>query len=143
MPGQFVKLYVGLSLFVAKSPNLMMSAECTTLTVLALVYVEKYWIVKIFANLMNDTHFAKIFPKNACKYSETTTKDLFTAFSFTKCIQICQEKNTLITFIFWTLYVGKNGRVEFGKLLLIKQIVRNILMNLMTAPLIQFLTDIN
>ena len=63
MPGQFVKLNVGLSLFVAKSPNLMMSAECTTLTVLALVYVEKYWIVKVFANLMNDTHFAKISPK--------------------------------------------------------------------------------
>ena len=77
MPGQFVKLNVGLSLFVAKSPNLMMSAECTTLTILALTYVEKYWIVKFFANLMNDAHFAKIFPKNACKYGETTTKDLF------------------------------------------------------------------
>ena len=57
MPGQFVKLNVGQSLFVAKSPNLMMSAECTTLTVLALVYVEKYWIVKVFANLMNDAQF--------------------------------------------------------------------------------------
>ena len=78
MPGQFVKLNVGLSLFVAKSPNLMMSAECTTLTVLALTYVEKYWIVKFFANLMNDAHFAKVFPKNACKCGETTTKDLFT-----------------------------------------------------------------
>ena len=116
MPGQFVKLNVGLSFFVAKSPNLMMSTECTTLTVLALVYVEKYWIVKIFANSMNDTHFAKIFPKNACKYGETTTKDLFTAFSFTKCMQICQEKNMLITVIFWTLYVGKNGRVEFWQI---------------------------
>ena len=78
MPGQFVKLNVGLSLFVAKSPNLMMSAECTTLTVLALTYVEKYWIVKFFANLMNDAHFTKVFPKNVCKYGETTTKDLFT-----------------------------------------------------------------
>ena len=29
-----------------------------------------------FANLMNDAHFAKIFPKNACKYGEPTTKDL-------------------------------------------------------------------
>ena len=94
----------------------MMCAECTTLTVLALVYVEKYWIVKVFANLMNDTHFAKIFPKNACKYGEITTKDLFTAFSFTKCVPIYREKNTLITVIFWTLYVGKNGRVEFWQI---------------------------
>ena len=73
MPGQFVKLNVGLSLFVAKSPNLMMFAECTTLTVLALTYVEKYWIVKFFANLMNDARFAEVFPRNACKYGETTT----------------------------------------------------------------------
>ena len=69
-------------LFVAKSPNLMMSAKCTFLTVLALTYVEKYWIVKFFTNFMNDAHFAKVFPKvfpkNACKYGETTTKDLFT-----------------------------------------------------------------
>ena len=50
----------------------MMSAECTTLTVLALTYVGKYWIVKIFANLMNDAQFAKIFPANAHRYSETT-----------------------------------------------------------------------
>ena len=71
---------------------------------------------EIFANLMNDTHFAKIFPKNSCKYGETTSKDLFTAFSFTKCIQICQEKNTLMTVIFWTLYVGKNGRVKFWQI---------------------------
>ena len=54
-------------LLVAKSPNLMMSAECTTLTVLALKYMGKYWIVKIFANLMNDAQFAKIFPNNAVK----------------------------------------------------------------------------
>ena len=52
--------------------------ECTTLTVLALTYVEKYWILKFFINSMNDAHFAKVFPKNACKYGETTTKDLFT-----------------------------------------------------------------
>ena len=79
MPGQFVKLNVGLSLFIAKSPNLMMSAKCTTLTVLALTYVEKYWIVKFFANLMNDAHFAKVFPKNACNTVKLlATKDLFT-----------------------------------------------------------------
>ena len=35
---------------------------------------------------------------------------------YTKCIQICQEKNMLITVIFWTLYVGKNGRVEFWQI---------------------------
>ena len=75
---------------------------------------------------MNGAHFAKVFPKNACKYGETTTKDLFTL--------------TLLSVIFWTLYMGKNGRVEFWQ---IAQIVRNIFMNLMTAPLIQFHTDIN
>ena len=69
MPGQFVKLNAGQSLFVAKWPNLMMPSECTTLTVLAVKYVGEYWIVKIFANLMNDAQFAKIFPNNACEYS--------------------------------------------------------------------------
>ena len=29
-----------------------------------------------FVNLMNDAQFAKNFPNNACKYGETTTKDL-------------------------------------------------------------------
>ena len=58
----------------AKLPSLMMLG--TTRTVLALTCVGKYWIVKIFANLMNDAQFAKIFPNNACKCSETTTKDL-------------------------------------------------------------------
>ena len=29
-----------------------------------------------FANWMNDAQFAKNFPNNACKYGETTTKDL-------------------------------------------------------------------
>ena len=143
IPGQFVKLNVGLSLFVAPSQNLMMSAECTTLTVLALTYVEKYWIVKIFANLMNDAQFAKIFPNNACKYGETTTEDLFTLTLLSHLPNVYKfvMKNTLITVIFWTLYVGKNGGVEFGKLLSIKQIVRNILMNLMTACSLLILTD--
>ena len=31
-------------------------------SILALMYVGKYWIVKIFANLMNDAQFVKIFP---------------------------------------------------------------------------------
>ena len=62
----------------------------------------KYWIVKFFANLMNGAHFTKVFPQNACKYGETTTKDLFTL--------------TLLSVIFWTLYIGKNGRVEFWQI---------------------------
>ena len=42
------------------------------------------------------------------------------------------KKNMLITVFFWTLYMGKMEGLNFGKLLLIKQIVRNILVNLMT-----------
>ena len=42
------------------------------------------------------------------------------------------KKNMLIIVCFWTLYVGKIEGLNFGKLLLIKQIVRNILVNLMT-----------
>jgi len=71
-----------------------------------------------FANLMNDAQFTKNLPHNACKYIETTAKDLFTltllshlpnAYKFVK-------KNMLITVCFWTLYVGKNGRVEFWQI---------------------------
>ena len=74
----------------------MISAECTTLTVLALTYVEKYWIVKCFANLMNDAHFAKVFPKNACKYGETTTKDLFTLLSHLPNVYKFVKKKTCL-----------------------------------------------
>ena len=96
---------------------------------------------------MNDAHFAKVFPKNACKYGETTTKDLFTLtllFHLPIVYKFVKKKHTyncyfLDAVAMWEKMEGLN----FGKLLLVKQIVRNILMNLMTAPLIQFLTDIN
>ena len=42
------------------------------------------------------------------------------------------KKNMLITVCFWTLYVGKMEGLNFGKSVLIKKIVRNILVNLIT-----------